>query len=553
LSGRVCYVSSTDHGDRLASLRLIGARTEEIWRAPESEDPLSVMADVASAADWIGERVGGEGGAGEVSVLCIDVDGANCTWLTAPSTEASVVSAALAHAVEGESTRLSGAWASPSLAEASVEALATTAVATRPDRPATTIEKVTGKRSETAKAMPQRLAVLAVPDVSARLLLDALDDRAIGVHRVVSLWHAMAAAWDPAPRSKGAGDAVVVATASPVMAVAMVDPAGRLLWSWSRAGQLLAAGTMRLSQDRHEVGAGMVRIGRAEIGRLTTDWLSWSVQLGVVPSRIVCLTPNTGADEDDDDLTPAGLGTSLGAAWPGAAVDMAVDGDPIGTTLSRLVDVAGGPANDTRSTLTLLTHRPGRAHRQLYRWAAACLFAVSLGLAGVGWKALNTAAQSRTVGQQHRAAMVAQIEETARPSGDLQRKKAADQPRLFMEEQLASKRQASNPNLEPPKPILSELETLSYVLGTSEVEIDEISLLSSSALVWVRVPNTATAEMLKASLDAVADSHCEWIGEFTEQRTRNSANQTSYFLRGRWKTTQEAPRGATTAATGGRS
>jgi hypothetical protein len=56
--------------------------------------------------------------------------------------------------------------------------------------------------------------------------------------------------------------------------------------------------------------------------------------------------------------------------------------------------------------------------------------------------------------------------------------------------------------------------------------------------------------MLKASLDAVGDSHCEWRGEFPE--TRGSTGQTSYFLQGRWKTPQESPRSSTAAATGGR-
>jgi hypothetical protein len=544
LTGGICYVSSTDRGDRLAALRLIGARSEDTWRAPDGGDPLMVMSDVGAAADWLGERVAGPDSTGQVALLCIDVEGANCTWLTAPSTDAAVVSAALAHAVEGEGSRLSGAWASPTLAEASVEALTTTAAA-----PTTAIST---KGPQGGKLAMQRLAVLAIPDVSARLLLDALDDRGIGVGRVASMWHAMSAAWDPGARPKSSSDPAVVATASPVSATVLVDPGGRLLWSWSRGGQLLAAGTIRLAHDRQEIGPGMVRIGRSEIGRLTNDWLSWSVQLGVVPSRIACLTPDTGAAEDDDDLTPAGIGTALGTAWPGAAIDIGVKDDPIGATLERLVDVAAGRADDPGRTLTLLTHRPGRAHRQLYWWAAACLLAVSLGLAGVGWKGLSTAAQSRSVDQQHRREVIQLVERTAPPSGEIQRLRAAGQPRAYLEEQLASKRQASNPNLDPPKPILAELEALSYVLGNREVEIDEISLFSTHAIVYVRVPNTATGEMLKASLDAVSDSHCEWRGEFHESPRGRNQNQLTYFLRGAWKLPQDQTRGSTAAATGGR-
>src|SRR5690606_3388892 len=141
--------------------------------------------------------------------------------------------------------------------------------------------------------------------------------------RVLSLWHAMAAAWDARPTLSDSPD--VVTTTSPPMAVLLVDPGGRVLWAWSQAGHLLAAGTIRLPQDRHELGSGMVRIGRAEIGRLPTDWLSGSIQLGAVPARIVCITPGAGSDGDDDDLTPARIGEALGAAWPGATIDLAVN------------------------------------------------------------------------------------------------------------------------------------------------------------------------------------------------------------------------------------
>jgi hypothetical protein len=554
LSAHVCYVSSTDRGDRLATVRLVGVRSDERWQGAGSADPLAVLSDVSSAAGWLSEQLAGrEGKSAELPILCIDVEGANCTWLTSPSTDASVVAAALAHGSDAGSARVGGTWSTPTLAEASVEALA---VRTAPPRRHSKPGPARGASVvKNGHAGPQRLAVLALPDVSARLLLDALDDRGISVGRVISFWHALAAAWDRSGGHAGSSAVQVVATTAPVMAIVLVDPAGRLLWAWSRGGQLLAAGTIRLPQDRHEMGSGMVRIGRAETGRLTADWLAWSVQLGVAPTRIVCVTPRTGVEEDSDDLTPAAMGAALGQGWPGASVDMAVHDDPIGVTLDRIMAAPDASAFDSRTSLTLLSHRPGRAHRSLYWWAAICLGATAVALAGIGRQAHKSGQEARAAGAATTATMLAHIEDTAAPANPIQRRQAVDTPRRYMEERLVAKRQAADPGLEPPKPILAELETLSYVLGTPEVEIDEISLLASSALVYVRVPNTATGEMIKASLDSVADSNCEWMGQFVQnpaRRGQQQQQQMTYFLQGRWKTT-EAPRGTTAAGgTGGR-
>lgn len=559
MSGRVCYVSSTDRGDRLATVRLIGARGEDGWRSTGSTEPLAVLADVSSAAEWISERAGsGDGRAGELGLICIDVEGANCVWLTAPSTDSAVVAAALAQAGDGESARVGGAWASPTLAEASVEALAGVASnsggrAQRGGSALALVKRARGGAESNGHAGSQRLAVLAIPDVSARLLLDALDERGLVVDRVVSLWHALAAAWDRSPQGAGrSGNAEVVATNAPVIAVVLVDPAGRLVWAWSRAGELLAAGTIRLPQERQDSGPGTLRIGRAEIGRLTTDWLSWSVQIGAAPARIVCVVPQTGEDDNDDDLTPSGIGAALGRAWAGATVDLAVHADPIGATLSRLVDSESVDVDDARHTLTILSHRPGRAHRTLYLWSAGCLAAVAVALTGVGWQAQSSAAQARSGRDTSRTETMRMIEAMAPPTGQRDRMEAMARPREYMKARLESKRQAINPNLDPPKPILAELDVLSYVLGTPEVEIDEISLMSHGVQVYVRVPDTATAEMLKASLDSIADTNCDWAGSFPTTPGRAAQQKTSYFLQGRWRTPGPGAGGSASASAGGR-
>lgn len=563
MNGRVCYVSSTDRGDRLATVSLIGARSEDTWRASASNEPVVVLSDVASAAGWIQERVAsGAGRAAEVSLLCVDVEGANCSWLTAPSTDATIVAAALAHSTDGNSLRNGGAWAAPTLAEASVEAL----VERQSEKSGgesggggAALLKRMGSRRGKAQAKPQRLAVLAIPDVSARLLIDALDDRGVAVERVISLWHALASAWDPSAKQTS-GSANEIVGAAPVTGIVMIDPAGRMVWAWSRHGCLLAAGTIRLPQDRHEMGTGVVRIGMPEIGRLTTDWLSWSVQIGAVPSRVICLAPSIGTDGDSDDLTPAAIGAALSRAWSAAPVDMAVHDDPTGATLNRLVDHNAGHDGDGQHEITLLTHRPGRAHRTMYHWAAACLLLVGVGLAAVGWKGYDSAAKARSQAEARRTVMIEQVSTLAPPTSSIDRETVKAQPGAYLQAKIGSKRASVNPQFDEARPILSELENLSYVLGTREVEIEELSFIFQRVDVTIRVPDTATAEWLKASLDTgVAETHCSWAGEFipgTGVRRGPQPEwryQTRYKLTGTWRTPETGTGAAgRTASTGGR-
>lgn len=550
MSGLVCYLGRADRGDRLVQVRLVGAGSEQVWEgSPAADDPAGVLSQAAEAAAWVAQRARESGG--EVGLLCLDVDGATCGWLTAPSTDPDVVAAAMAQgSAWGGDGQGSGPWAPATVADSSLQALA---APTKTERRSLLPRR--GRPEQGADA-GERLAVLAVPDVLGRVFTDDLDDRGVSVGRAVSLWHAMAMAWDPAgPRAgdslRGGGE--VVATSETVTAVVLIDPAGRLVWCWSVQGELMAGGTIRLAADRGEDGPA-VRIGAPEVARLTADWLSWTVQLGRAPQRIVCLGPETGGNGAADVLTPAALGAALGQSWPGATVDLAVHDDPVGATLARLAarPLAADPG-DPRRALVGLSGRPGRVHRSAYRWASLAVLAMALALLGVGWKAWGAASSAKEARVQARAAMVDTATTLAPPgSNQVSAAKAADTPRLYLEEQLRSRRQSLDPTggLDPAKPILAELETLSFVLGTSEIQIDSISLMSAGVTLYLWVPDTATGEAVKSGLDSVSNSMVEWGPLNFSPTGRGKEGMKSVSILGQWKQPAGRRPGASASAGG---
>lgn len=539
MSGRVCYLGRADRGDTLAQVRLVTVNGDEAWDGPApGEDPVAVRQSIQDGAAWVAERaVRGDGPRGEIALLCVDVEGSSCTWLTAPSSDASVVAAAIAQGGDwGGGSAPPAAWGPATTAEASVQALAAP-----PER-----VKKNGKASHA-----QKLAVVAVPDVSARLFVDALDDRNVYVDRAVSLWHALAMAWDPAgPIAGGAmrGEKVV-ASSAPATAVVVVDPAGRVVWAWSRGGELLAAGTIRLAQESNRA----VVVGGPEASRLAADWLAWSLQLGVAPARVVCVAPALA--EGTGALSQQELGMTLGKLWPGATVDLAVHDDPIGATLHRLAGVDEGQAPaDGRLALLDLSRRPGRAHRAVYRWSALAVLAGSVALIGVAWKCFAAARVAQAERQKLREEVQTAVTTLAPPKNQVDEVRSADTPMTYLQDQMNKKRAASTlpSGVDTAKPILQELETLSYVLGTKDSELDELSLLSSGVVLYVAVPDTKTAEDLDQALSEIEGTHLEWRPpEFHSTgggRTSHPGKPVIVTLYGKWKS--EAAGGAG-GATGG--
>jgi hypothetical protein len=504
LSGRACYLGRAGRGDALAQVRLVGTGTDEAWEGPAAGgDPAEVSLRISDAAAWTAERaMRGDGPRGEVALLVVDVEAGACAWLTVPSSDESVVAAALAQGGEGGSPG-TGAWAPPTPTESSVQALAAP-----PERGRN------GKAARSAGSV-QKLAVVAVPDVSARLFIDALDDRGVFVDRAVSLWHAMAMAWDPAGPAAGSRlSGQDVASSAPVTGIVVVDPVGRLVWSWSRAGELLAAGSLRLVQDRAGNDSALV-VGKPEVGRLAADWLAWSLQIGIAPARVVCVGPSTA--EQEGALSQQELGMSLGRLWPGATVDLAVHDDPIGATLRRLagMEEEAPVPQDGRTTLVELSRRPGRAHRAVYRWASLAGLAAAAALVVVAWKSFAASGAGRHEQAKVHGGMVETAGKLAPPANDIEREKLNSQPAAYLETKVDAKRKTANPAaaLDSAKPILQELDTLAVVLGSgagSGIELDQLSLLNSNVTLVVAVPDTRTGEDLAHALTEVAGSHVRW-------------------------------------------
>jgi hypothetical protein len=522
LNGRVCYLSRA--GDGLAGVRLVGTRSDESYEIPLSEgegaDAIKVSADVKGAAAWIAERANSG-----IGLLCVDVDGSNCQWVTAPSTEPVLVAAALDRGAE------SGAWSSAGQDSASVQALAP------PSQPKP--RGLLAKKGPETESAGKRLSVLAVPDTLARLVVDSLDDRGISVEHAASLWHAMAMAWDPASPvlSSGVrGDGLVEGIA-PVSAVVLIEPGGRVLWCWSRAGELLAGGVVLTA-----AGEDSARIGRGDVGRLVADWLGWSVQIGVAPVRVACVLPRL-EEGREQDLSPAQVGSLIGQSWAGATVDMAVHEDPIGATLARLASAESGLGSDadTRASLVSLGHRPGRTHRSMHVWSALALAAAAAGFIGIGrqaWRGASAAEAERVKAAEGVRKSV--IEAAPPPSGDsIQLAVAQDNPVAYLKGRIDSKVSSGNSGLPPAKPILSELEDLSLVLGSDQIEIDQLILSDSLVQVWVFVPDTVTAENLADAIKNMAGDHCDWTLKFSEGGggggARGKENMKLIWLDGSWK------------------
>ncbi|MCC6659301.1 MAG: hypothetical protein IT437_00275 [Phycisphaerales bacterium] len=513
MTGRACYLSRTDRGGRVVEARLVGYRTDESWSDGEHTAPEAATL----AAAWVAQRLSQSDAADTLRLLCVDVDGAACSWITAPSAEPSVVAAA----VQGAEGPLSFA----SRSEASIQALALPAPRTR--------RRLTLGRKPAPVPLPvgERLAVLNLPDAAARLFIDELDERGVGVDSVLSLWHAIALAWDPggpaADGSQGPRTDRVVATAPTAAALVLIDRHGRLCWVWSRGGELLTAGSMRMVVEGAD-SEHSVRIDAQAIARLTTDWLSWSAQLGVAPTRILMIAPPP-ADEAGASLGPAAIGEALARAWPGAAADLVLHDDPIGATLSRLTDLRAPARTDPRGALVALTHRPSRAHRALLHAAALGLAAAAIALAALSWQTFRSAATTRANTDALDVAMRKDIDAVI-PGAQV-----SPHPEQELEAELDKLRTAHSApsNLKPAEPILEELDNVSLVLsGIPGVEAEEYNILDSAISIRLSVPDTRTAEDVLQGLREI-NSHCQWKGQFPAGTGAGGARLV-YLLTGAW-------------------
>ncbi len=525
---RICYLERTDRGGTIRRARLIGQTTSVSFPADESTGAV----EPAQVARWIADQLSQTRDTTSLSLLCLDTDGAVCSWLTSPSTDAAVLNVVARSGVAGGSVddtpRGSTAleFYAPGLLDSSIEAL--TESANAPQSSSRGIPLLKGRKNaageKPALGSSQRLAILALADVPGRLVIDALDELDIAVDGAASFWHTMAMAWDPAwaarPAAAIASDSgpIQAQTVASVVASIVIDPAGKLLWCWSREGTLLVGGSMRL-RVASPVAAGMsdepaaanepphAIFGADEVNRLAAEWLSWSVQTGLSPTQVTCAM----TDQSPDMV--AQFGQALGRLWPQSPIDAAMYADPIAATISRAAERLESTPRKQESSikggaaLVGLSTRHGREHRQMYIWSALAIAGIALLATVVSLRLGSFASEAREKAADvasESAKLVKEHFPDARPGPGYSLLKATT------DEVMRLKNLAEPPKrAEPPMPLLEELETISMVTGNSNYALESLDLESSSSAVLklsIVANSLSEAEAMTEALNSISGS-----------------------------------------------
>ncbi len=539
MSVRIAYLERAQRGIAIRSVRLAGQGTEERWAAPQGED--SPERTIAQAARWIASSLSGTRAAGRLEWLCLDTVGGVCAWISSPSAEPQVVATLARMGAVPAGDDALGARTTPHsgpiefFAQDPLDSLIQpmgVAVAEQPAR--ATSSRARSRKGEQA-AVPERLAILAQADLPARVLADELDALGVTIGSTLSLWHAIAAAWDPASTLNAAprSESTIPEPPSP-LAIVVVDPsradAPRLVWAWSLAGRLLAGGEMRLARADED----HVHLDDAEISRLSMDFTSWSMQLGVAPKRLVAVAPHHVARPLMDGLS---------RAWPGSAGQVAADEDPIGATLSRLAGalertpMPHSTLPDPAAELVSLASRPGKAHRQMYRWLAL-LATIVAGVLGVwAWqaraRAIAASAEAGQVVLDTNDAIAKEFPEFAN--------RVDPKSKLIDDAISRAKKQLTIPKgPRPALPILQELETITLVLGSGDFSLERLEVYSTYATVWVSAESLPAVEPVPNALRNIAGSQIVW-GQETISEERQGATGKKFVCKlvGSWPATSE--------------
>lgn len=494
MSDRACYIRRTDRGARIVQARLISERSDETWSAGGADDAETAALNAAESAAWVKERLAETRSPRKLDTLCLDVDGAVCSWVRGRDADSELIRSAVegadTGAAQGEEDGLD-----PHQAPGVSDRLPRLPLEVSYDL----LDHDPGE---------SRTAVLAAPDAPARLFLDRIDALGVRVERVITLWHALAEAWDPGARAaSNQGPDVITADHPPAAIVAIDDEAGRLVWAWSRNGSLLACGSMRLKHARPAapavggVGGVVGESARAasqvhdhDIARLAADWLGWSAQTGVCPARVVVV-----GRPADTGMSPREIGTALTRAWPGALTDLAGCDDAVAETLRRTLDARH------INTFAPLTQRPTRAHRSAYRSAAAALLIAAACVGVLATLFFARAARTRAMADDIRAE---RTEVLSRVDQSLVTDPFA--LRTIDAQIAALERRTGALREENPRPILSELETLSLVLAAPGISVDELDITDSVVTIKARLSDVQAAEQLDQALRRVGGSQLRW-------------------------------------------
>jgi len=485
VSPPICFIERSAQGDLIERVRLVAERLDETY---EASPAMAALDRAVSAAHWVCEVIA-DYAERSLACVCLDASGAVASWIR-PTTRDPRVIETMIRQSDGEMLVGVQHAAGTSMEEGAGEALLGPDY-TMPGGASFQVA-LPGIESEDARAI-----ALGVRDACVRVFLDELDAKGVRVDGVATIWHLIASAWDPGgvlARRGAPGDEVEAeAQAS---AICLLEPRGVLDWCWSRAGHVIAAGTLRVP-----VSDGLPVLRAQSIARLRSDWLAWSVQLATAPTRAVLITPNL-AEEGESALSRGELSEHLARALPGASVDVAFVEDPVGETCARVAGLRGDaicPPDDPTRSLPALIQRPGRAHRAMYRWASLTLLVIAIAGGLVSMVLFDHARHAREAAARFRNEQVrlyTQIPDTEPASG----MRAV----LALQDMIDARRREldEGTGLAPPRPIMRELDTILFTLSLyPEVELKDLDLDQGvlSKLV-VAVPDTRTYTELKQSL-----------------------------------------------------
>lgn len=567
MSGVVAYLERQAGGLLITRVRLLGDGWSGEWRPParpagenpgEASGHDDALTRARGAGVWIVEQLDLRR-VRALESLVVDADGAVCLWLGTPSAEPAVIAAALLQGsargdVDGTSVggdAVMFAAAEGAGTERSIQAATAPEAGTSPAARRSLLSRSSSPVPDSAR---QRVAVMSVPDAAVRVVLDELDASGIAVDSVTSLWHAAAKAWDPqgVPESGSTESSRFAAeSAGGASAVVLVDPIGRLLWSWTREGRMLACGSMLLR--RVEVGGAVaallelegqngaadalaaVECSDAEASRLCVDWLGWSAQLGVSPGRIVYVGPPAAGGGGGGRA----FAQAIAERWPGTFIDAATDEDPVGLTLSRArtsipwqdPEIA---VDDGQRSLVDLSQRPGRQHRSYYRSIAGAVAAVAVVVGAAGWKMRVAASEAQ-----------GRLDAMSAERADALKKLEPRVPGLAaMSDPVGRIRGYINElrnradRIRPEVPLMNEFQRILLALSEAPgVKINTIDLSNVTALVKLTVPDAETGPRLTTRIQQLP-GQLSWTGS-SGGSTGGSGR--SWTLQGQWLA--DRPRG----------
>ncbi|MGD9690087.1 MAG: hypothetical protein AB7K52_10580 [Phycisphaerales bacterium] len=600
MSGVLCHIQRDGAGAAITGLLMADRREVRSWSpGSTSTEPEARRQGVEAAARWIASQLAGAGKRRPL-ILSVDLDGSRCGWLTAPSADHDVVKAAARAAALSSGDEAGGGpglgviWSSehgdPGV-DLCVQGLSDDEAAPAVDANGTRrlFSRSSAPGTGTLPLGKHRLAVLAMPDACVRVLLDELDRAGVEVAGVISLWHALAQAWDPSRADAVSGGALKrparaqeVAITEPVSAIVAIDPEGRLCWSWSRAGRLLAAGSQRLR--RLEVARGpdappqaatppgtrlrpenaVVEVSSADSGRLVSDWLAWSAQLGVAPARIVCLGPgDVVATGLPAGTGLAALGQVLASAWPGAHAAAIEDNDPVASTMLRLAGAEEDDHADERlapapAQLVDLSSRPGRMNRSMHWWLAAAGLAGACVLGALAWRVDNAARAVDLAATAERGVRTEILKQVESAFPNITRDPDPGRVLAAGLTQLRKTREDKTPE----RPIAAALERLiSTAQDVPNLKLKKFTISSINLTIDFVVPDAEPGGVLlqrlreRGALTSTVDIN--WEGSTTTTTVSVPGDpepKRLYKLRGFWQDIKPAPRGAPAApAPGGTS